>query len=104
MTSHGDSHPQVITFTFRERNSLYHTKAIKKLLFYNSTSFFTGSCDSTIKLWSTSPTSIYQQSSLEYHSNWITDLDIDQDNHLLFSSSNDQSMIRKHSNGQRMHP
>ena len=92
MTSHGDSHPQVITFTFRERNSLYHTKAIKKLLFYNSTSFFTGSCDSTIKLWSTSPTSIYQQSSLEYHSNWITDLDIDQENHLLFSSSNDQSI------------
>lgn len=93
MNVHDNSvQPDSISFTFRDRNSIYHNKGIKKILYYTPSLFFTGSCDSIIKLWSINPTSLNLVSNFEYHSNWITDLDIDYQSQRLFSSSNDQSI------------
>lgn len=93
MNGHDNSvQPDSISFTFRDRNSIYHNKGIKKILYYTPSLFFTGSCDSIIKLWSINPTSLNLVSNFEYHSNWITDLDLDYESQRLFSSSNDQSI------------
>ena len=80
---------------FRNKNEIFHHKAVNKILYYeNDTNlFFTGGCDSIIKLWINNKQSeLTLLSNLEFHSNWISSLAFDKSKNLLFSSSNDQTI------------
>ena len=80
---------------FRNKNEIYHHKAVNKILYYecNKNLFFTGGCDSVIKLWGNNePKELKLLSNLEFHSNWISSFAFDKSKNILFSSSNDQTI------------
>ena len=103
-----------ISIMFRYKNEIYHHKAVNKILYYdykfkgdynkekknkniflnsNNNLFFTGSCDSIIKLWiNDNSNNLNLISNFEHHSNWITSLTLYKKQNILISSSNDQSI------------
>ena len=95
-----------VNIMFRKKNEIYHHKTVNKLLYYennfinsiksknnwnNNNLFFTGGCDSIIKLWIDN-NYLNLLSNFEYHSNWITNLTLCKRENYLISASNDESI------------
>ena len=97
-----------VSIMFRKKNEIYHHKTVNKLLYYennyinnlksqknwdNNNLFFTGGCDSVIKLWiDNSSLNLNLLSNFEYHSNWISNLTLCKRENYLISASNDESI------------
>ena len=95
-----------VNIMFRKKNEIYHHKTVNKLLYYennfinsiksknnwnNNNLFFTGGCDSIIKLWIDN-NYLNLLSNFEYHSNWISNLTLCKRENYLISASNDESI------------
>ena len=103
MIKYDNSQDDFLLISLRKKNELYHRKYVNKILYYNNINsqiddtqrknnifFFTGGCDSIIKLWENNHSNkLRLLNNLEHHTNCITDLEISKNNNILFSSSSD---------------
>ena len=112
-----EKNPDYIQIILRNKNETYHHKSINKLLYlpsnienefniinnhknkntdnmYFNSYFFTGGCDSVIKLWNynNSLDEINLLCNLENHSDWVSSLLYIKNNNFLISASNDSSI------------
>ena len=112
-----EKNPDYIQIILRNKNETYHHKSINKLLYlpsdienefniinnhknkntdnmYFNSFFFTGGCDSVIKLWNynNSLDEINLLCNLENHSDWVSSLLYIKNNNFLISASNDSSI------------
>ncbi len=105
MIQYDSSQDDFLLISLRNKNELYHRKYVNKILYFyeinsqihdsqrkNNNFFFTGGYDSIIKLWENnhSRNKLRLLNNLEFHTNFITDLEISKKNNILFSSSSDK--------------